>query len=77
VPPVSSRFLEEEGLCEVDVDDGWAQVSGRHAIVQELQHKVERNERAFRFNPLTDDVYAVASLLKVPAPRPPVCAHRT
>lgn len=31
----------------------------------QLQHKIERNEAAFKFNPLTDDVYAVASLLKV------------
>lgn len=31
----------------------------------QLQHKIERNEAVFKFNPLTDDVFAVASLLKV------------
>ena len=30
----------------------------------QLRHKIERNEEAFRFNP-TDDIYVVASLLKV------------
>lgn len=56
-------------------------MSGRHAVVQDvrfsyflhktrltrtqLQHKIERNEASFKFNRLTDDVYAVSSLLKV------------
>jgi hypothetical protein len=31
----------------------------------QLQQKAERNERAFELNPLTDDVTAVSSLLKV------------
>ncbi|EIN13461.1 RhoGAP-domain-containing protein [Punctularia strigosozonata HHB-11173 SS5] len=53
---IEGRGLDAEGIYRV---------SGRHAIVQELQHKIERNERAFKFNPLTDDVYAVASLLKL------------
>ena len=32
---------------------------------KQLQHKIERNEAAFQLNPAVDDVYAVASLLKV------------
>jgi len=36
-----------------------------HAIVQDLQHKIERNEANFKFNALTDDIYAVSSLLKL------------
>lgn len=31
----------------------------------QLQHKIERNEAEFQFNPRHDDVYAVSSLLKV------------
>jgi hypothetical protein len=31
----------------------------------QLQQKAERNERAFELNPLTDDITAVSSLLKV------------
>lgn len=34
-------------------------------VVRQLQHKIERNEAAFQFNPAHDDVYAVSSLLKV------------
>ncbi|KIO02466.1 hypothetical protein M404DRAFT_16145 [Pisolithus tinctorius Marx 270] len=33
--------------------------------ISQLQHKVERDETNFKFNPITDDVYAVASLLKM------------
>jgi hypothetical protein len=57
------------------------QVSGRHAVVQavgtlfpndfrisscscKLQHDMEKDERRFEFN-YKDDIYAVASLLKV------------
>lgn len=56
VDELNKRGLEAEGIYRV---------SGRHAVVQDLQHKIERNEAAFKFNPLTDDVYAVASLLKL------------
>jgi len=38
-------------------------------FIFQLQHKIERNEREFEFKPLTDDVYAVSSLLKVSHPR--------
>ena len=50
------RGLDAEGIYRV---------SGRHAAVQELQHKIERDEDAFEFHAPADDVYAVSSLLKV------------
>ncbi|KAH7912985.1 hypothetical protein BJ138DRAFT_1171559 [Hygrophoropsis aurantiaca] len=56
IQEVDQRGLESEGIYRI---------SGRHAIVQDLQHKIERNEAAFKFNPLIDDVYAVSSLLKL------------
>lgn len=34
-------------------------------MFMKLQHKIERNEMAFQFHAPHDDVYAVASLLKV------------
>ncbi|KAG6371594.1 hypothetical protein JVT61DRAFT_9304 [Boletus reticuloceps] len=40
-------------------------ITGRHAIVQDLRHKIERNASAFQFNRLTDDVFAISSLLKL------------
>ncbi|KAI0317997.1 hypothetical protein OF83DRAFT_1171488 [Amylostereum chailletii] len=58
-------------LCIDEVDkrglsvEGIYRVSGRHAVVQELQHKLERNEHDFAFNSMTDDVHAVSSLLKL------------
>ncbi|KII93467.1 hypothetical protein PLICRDRAFT_121785 [Plicaturopsis crispa FD-325 SS-3] len=58
-------------ICIKEIDDhgldaeGIYRVSGRHSVVQELQHKIERDENAFEFNPLTDDVYAASSLLKL------------
>ncbi|KAH9964547.1 hypothetical protein BC827DRAFT_1259589 [Russula dissimulans] len=33
--------------------------------IYRLQHKVERNEKVFSFNSFTDDIYSVASLLKL------------
>lgn len=33
--------------------------------MQDLQHKIERDEDAFEFSSATDDVYAISSLLKV------------
>ncbi|OCH92733.1 RhoGAP-domain-containing protein [Obba rivulosa] len=55
IKEIEARGLDAEGIYRV---------SGRHAAVQELQHKIERNEAAFAFNPAIDDVYAVSSLLK-------------
>ena len=37
-------------------------------VEPQLQHKIERNESAFTFNPAIDDVYCVSSFLKV-------CSH--
>ncbi|GJE85925.1 RhoGAP-domain-containing protein [Phanerochaete sordida] len=56
IDEIESRGLDAEGIYRV---------SGRHAAVQELQHKIERDEEAFQFNPAVDDVYAVSSLLKL------------
>ncbi|KAI0035293.1 hypothetical protein K488DRAFT_76750 [Vararia minispora EC-137] len=44
--------------------EGIYRISGRHAVVQELQHKLERDEKNFTFNSAADDIHAVASLLK-------------
>ncbi|KAF5312338.1 hypothetical protein D9619_002972 [Psilocybe cf. subviscida] len=55
VEEIDKRGLETEGIYRV---------SGRHALVQALQHEIERDEGAFHFYP-KDDVYAVASLLKL------------
>ncbi|KAI0963113.1 hypothetical protein AcW1_000286 [Taiwanofungus camphoratus] len=56
IKEIEKRGLDAEGLYRV---------SGRHAAIQELQHKIERNEAAFTFNQTVDDVYAVSSLLKL------------
>jgi len=56
IDEIDKRGLDAEGIYRV---------SGRHANVQELQHKIERSERAFSFNSFTDDIYSVASLLKL------------
>ncbi|KAH9853026.1 RhoGAP-domain-containing protein [Lenzites betulinus] len=56
IQDIEQRGLDSEGIYRV---------SGRHASVQELQHKIERNEAAFQFNPTTDDVYSVSSFLKM------------
>ncbi|KAH9486648.1 Rho GTPase-activating protein 15 [Psilocybe cubensis] len=55
IEEIDKRGLECEGIYRV---------SGRHAIVQGLQHEIERDESAFEFTP-KDDVYAVSSLLKL------------
>ncbi|KAF9569859.1 RhoGAP-domain-containing protein [Agrocybe pediades] len=55
IEEIDKRGLESEGIYRV---------SGRHAIVQSLQHEIERDESAFQFSP-KDDIYAVASLLKL------------
>ncbi|KAI0085663.1 hypothetical protein BDY19DRAFT_964989 [Irpex rosettiformis] len=56
IKEIEDRGLDAEGIYRV---------SGRHAAVQELQHKVERDGDEFHFNPRHDDVYAVSSLLKL------------
>ncbi|KAF8973677.1 hypothetical protein BDZ97DRAFT_1900477 [Flammula alnicola] len=55
IDEIDKRGLESEGIYRV---------SGRHAVVQALQHEIEKDESAFHFSP-KDDVYAVASLLKL------------
>ncbi|KAF8225789.1 RhoGAP-domain-containing protein [Tricholoma matsutake] len=55
IKEIDQRGLESEGIYRV---------SGRHAVVQALQHEIEKDERKFEFNH-KDDVYAVASLLKL------------
>ncbi|KAJ6519438.1 hypothetical protein C8R45DRAFT_1118001 [Mycena sanguinolenta] len=55
IQEIDERGLESEGIYRV---------SGRHAVVQSLQHEIERNESKFEFKP-KDDIYAVASLLKL------------
>ncbi|KAG2123602.1 hypothetical protein DEU56DRAFT_829349 [Suillus clintonianus] len=64
VPKIMRICVEEVDQRGLDAE-GIYRVSGRHAIVQDLQHKIERNEASFKFNPLTDDIYAVSSLLKL------------
>ncbi|RDB29694.1 Rho GTPase-activating protein 27 [Hypsizygus marmoreus] len=56
IQEIDRRGLESEGIYRV---------SGRHAIVQALQHDIEKDEGSFEFNSQKDDVYAVASLLKL------------
>ncbi|KAF7320004.1 Glucosamine 6-phosphate N-acetyltransferase [Mycena kentingensis (nom. inval.)] len=57
-------------ICVAEIDkrglssEGIYRVSGRHAVVQTLQHEIERDESKFEFKP-KDDIYAVASLLKL------------
>lgn len=55
IDEIDNRGLESEGIYRV---------SGRHAVVQSLQHEIERDESAFQFS-IKDDIYAVASLLKL------------
>ncbi|KXN81114.1 Rho GTPase-activating protein 27 [Leucoagaricus sp. SymC.cos] len=56
IAEIDNRGLESEGIYRVS--------SRRHAIVQAMQHEIERDEAAFEFSP-KDDVYAVSSLLKL------------
>lgn len=56
IEEVEKRGLEAEGIYTL---------SRQHAHVQELQRKVERDEKAFSFSSDTDDIYTVASLLKL------------
>ncbi|KAG6827483.1 hypothetical protein H0H92_011586 [Tricholoma furcatifolium] len=52
---IDRRGLESEGIYRV---------SGRHAVVQSLQHNMEKDEERFEFSH-KDDIYAVSSLLKL------------
>ncbi|KAH8120524.1 hypothetical protein DFH11DRAFT_1560466 [Phellopilus nigrolimitatus] len=54
IAEVEKRGLNSEGIYRV---------SGRHAVVQEMIHKVEKDEKNFQFYP-SDDIFVVASLLK-------------
>ncbi|KAM6498376.1 hypothetical protein JOM56_006324 [Amanita muscaria] len=56
IQEIDMRGLECEGIYRV---------SGRHAIVQALQHEIEKDETSFEFDHQKDDIYAVASLLKL------------
>ncbi|KAI9455782.1 hypothetical protein BJY52DRAFT_1278579 [Lactarius psammicola] len=56
IEEVDKRGLEAEGIY---------MLSRQHAHVRELQRKVERDEEGFSFNSDTDDIYTVASLLKL------------
>ncbi|KIK71391.1 hypothetical protein GYMLUDRAFT_254611 [Collybiopsis luxurians FD-317 M1] len=55
IAEIDKRGLDAEGIYRV---------SGRHAIVQTLQHEYEKDEAKFEFRP-KDDIYAVASLIKL------------
>lgn len=55
IDEVDKRGLEAEGIYRV---------SGRVASVNELRHRIEKDEKAFRFYP-TDDISVVASLFKM------------
>ncbi|KAJ7693690.1 hypothetical protein B0H17DRAFT_1199797 [Mycena rosella] len=55
IKEIDQRGLQSEGIYRV---------SGRHAVVQTIQHEIERDESQFEFKP-KDDIYAVASLLKL------------
>jgi hypothetical protein len=64
VPKIIKICIEEVDRRGLDAE-GIYRVSGRHANVHELQHKLERSEEAFSFNSYTDDIYSVASFLKL------------
>lgn len=55
IAEIDKRGLDAEGIYRV---------SGRHAIVQTLQHEYEKDEKKFQFK-AKDDIFAVASLMKV------------
>ncbi|PFH54752.1 hypothetical protein AMATHDRAFT_44554 [Amanita thiersii Skay4041] len=67
ITEIDKRGLECEGIYRV---------SGRHAVVHapalqatmfhsQLQHDIEKDEASFEFDQFKDDIYAVASLLKL------------
>ncbi|KAF9015462.1 hypothetical protein BDQ17DRAFT_1341106 [Cyathus striatus] len=64
IPKIIKICIEEIDKRGLD-SEGIYRVSGRHAVVQALQHAIEKDEDKFQFDPRKDDVYAVASLLKL------------
>uniref|UniRef100_D8PRV3 Rho-GAP domain-containing protein n=1 Tax=Schizophyllum commune (strain H4-8 / FGSC 9210) TaxID=578458 RepID=D8PRV3_SCHCM len=64
IPRIVRLCIEEIDKRGLDAE-GIYRVSGRHSNVVMLQHEVEKNEQAFRFDPQRDDVYVIASLLKL------------
>lgn len=74
IKEVDARGLESEGIYRVSGRHANVQEvrtltdSEKLSFLElynQLQHKIERNEAAFEFNPLTDDVFAVSSFLKL------------
>ncbi|KAF9650726.1 hypothetical protein BDM02DRAFT_3164672 [Thelephora ganbajun] len=63
IPKIVRICIEEVDKRGLDAE-GIYRVSGRVASVNELRHRIEKNEEAFRFYP-TDDIFVVASLLKM------------
>ncbi|EAU92860.2 hypothetical protein CC1G_03647 [Coprinopsis cinerea okayama7 len=63
IPKIVRLCIEEIDRRGLD-SEGIYRVSGRHAVVQALQHDIEKDESEFQFTP-KDDIYAVASLLKL------------
>ncbi|KAF8656378.1 hypothetical protein AX16_002565 [Volvariella volvacea WC 439] len=55
IEEIDKRGLEMEGIYRV---------SGRHAVVHNFQHEIERDEDKFELTPQSD-IFAVASLLKL------------
>lgn len=70
---VDARGLDSEGIYRVSGRHAIVQEVSKAPNISrsfltlptQLQHKIERNEAAFEFNQLTDDVFAVSSFLKV------------
>ncbi|VDC01936.1 unnamed protein product [Peniophora sp. CBMAI 1063] len=61
IPRVLALCIAEVDARGLDVE-GIYRISGRHAVVSSLQHRLERNERDFTLE--AEDVHAAASLLK-------------
>ncbi|KAK2461694.1 hypothetical protein APHAL10511_006157 [Amanita phalloides] len=64
VPKIVRICIQEIDLRGLECE-GIYRVSGRHAIVQALQHDIEKDESEFVFDHQKDDIYAVASLFKL------------
>ncbi|KAF9786030.1 RhoGAP-domain-containing protein [Thelephora terrestris] len=63
IPKIVRICIEEVDKRGLDAE-GIYRVSGRVSSVNELRHRIEKNEKAFSFYP-TDDIYVVAALLKM------------
>ncbi|XP_006454596.1 hypothetical protein AGABI2DRAFT_182564 [Agaricus bisporus var. bisporus H97] len=55
IAEIDKRGLDSEGIYRAP---------GRHAVVQTMQHEIEKDEASFEFS-FKDDIFAVASLLKL------------